>query len=105
MPQLPDTRTITVMGPSIGVDPIGTICDPPRFNKDTDKFKWRSQLRTYAELLKTMAHADCKKSKARLKAMGYSIYLSVDNATRNKLDRAIRNSQLSLKPNEYDLDQ
>jgi hypothetical protein len=79
--------------------------EPPLFTSDTDKFKWRKDVRSWVRLVKRMAQGGCSKAKAVNNALGESLYLAVDDAGRNKLDRAIASGILTMDSEEAEMDQ
>lgn len=89
----------TVMGPAVTAAPRKSY-DPPPFTADVDKFKWRSEVRSWARYIRKLAKNECTKSKARASALGEALYDVVDESAQHELDHAIATGILDLDPEE-----
>ena len=85
----------TVMGPG-GRETPRDLLQPPKFDAHSDKFQWRKDVRLWVRLVRKLARGGDTKAIALSKALVEALYLSVDTASKHKLDYQINAGNLRM---------
>ena len=90
----------------MGLDPTIThssVLSPPRLTSETDKYQWRSDVKTWARIIKQHARGGDNRAKGLMSALALALYFSLARDQRNIVDNAVQRNQLPLNLDEdYD---
>lgn len=85
------------MGPG-GTEGAASTHSPPKFDDDSDRVEWKESVHDWSENRLACAEGGDKKSKGNETRMGLKLYLSIYIATKEKVKKSIRSSEIILKP-------
>ena len=85
----------TVMGPG-GRETPRDLMQPPKFDDQSDKYQWRNDVRLWVRLVRKLAKGGDMKALALSKALAEALYLSVNAASKHKLDYQINAGFLKM---------
>ena len=85
-----------VMGPDAQATQT-SVLTPPKLNSQTDKYQWRSDVRTWTRIIKQYTRGGDTRAKGLLSALALTLYFSLDRDQRNIIDNAVSCKQISLE--------
>ena len=89
------------MGPDVHEVPK-RFTEPPRFDIDIDKYRWRIKVRAWVRIVPGLAKGEDVSAKALSTMLGELLHIATDKANANKIYRAISNDLLNLNPQDDD---
>ena len=83
----------------MGPDPSSahaSMLTPPKLTGETDKYQWRTDVKTWAQVVKLYAKGGENRAKGMLNALGLTLYLSLQRDQRNIIDNAAHSQGVTL---------